>query len=75
VSTNADVLSFPEGGVLVTAVASPPWDAAVVPGGGGGHRPGGITGHLANVARNLGCRLCSTPARPPKRSPPGCSSR
>jgi len=53
VSTNADLLSFPEGAVLITAVPHPSWApllsraAAVVT------DRGGITGHLANVAREF----------------------
>jgi pyruvate,water dikinase len=54
VKNNQDLLQFPEGSVLVTAFPHPSWAtllnraAAVVT------DRGGITGHLANVAREFG---------------------
>ena len=54
VTSNADLLSFPEGAVLLTAVPHPGWAPLLSRAAALVTDRGGITGHLANVAREFG---------------------
>lgn len=54
VTSNVDLLQFPEGAVLVTTFPHPNWAPALAKAVAVVTDYGGITGHLANVAREFG---------------------
>jgi len=54
VKSNADLLRFPEGAVLVAALPHPTWATLLPRAAAVVTDRGGITGHLANVAREFG---------------------